>query len=205
LLAVLLATAAYADESPLTSPPPSTNPSTTTGDQPPPSFDQAAPESVPPLPPWPDRTSPFRYQGDDGVDMSLLSNDQLSITLMEQTPSGWRSVCSSPCKTRVDPKDSFGIGGYGINPSPEFQLKGPSTIRVSPAEPSSYWLLYTGGFLMVHGGIFFAVGSGIGNSGPGPTFRTFGAVEAIVGVPLIIYELWTIFHLTSVDITPGVY
>ena len=146
---------------------------------------------TPPLPPWPDHNGPPRYTGSDAVELRLRSSSETQpVTLLEETPQGWREVCTSPCRTFVDSKDAFGVAGNGIQPSVPFRLQTASTVVASPVSPPSWLFSYMGIFCLGHGGIFFGTGLALGNTQPGPMFTVFGGAEMAGGLPIAVIALW---------------
>jgi len=162
------------------------------------------PVEIPPLPEWPDYTKRPAYAGPDAVQVVVTSTHRDEpVTLLEQTSQGWRSICTSPCRAQVDPKDTFGIGGYGLHPSLPFRLDGASTIAASPESGPGFGLTFAGLFCMGHGGIFLGTGLALGKDPPGNVFAVLGGIEVAVGVPLALLALWKATTRTTVDVSKG--
>ncbi len=159
---------------------------------------------IPPLPPWPDFSAPPRFQGPTGVTVTLQTDNELSANLLTLTPLGWRTVCTSPCATRVDSRNTFAVGGVDIHPSSPFRIEQNANLVASPATDGyAIFALSTAGFFLLHGGIFYLTGSSIKDEPPGPTFRTIGMIELIAMVPLAIWGSWQLGRSTPVSATPG--
>jgi hypothetical protein len=163
------------------------------------------PAEIPPLPEWPDYSKRPAYDGRDAVEVVIASTHRDEpVMLLEQTPAGWRAICTSPCRAQVDPKDTFGIGGYGLHPSLPFRLDGASTITASPESGPGFGLTFAGLFCMGHGGIFLGTGLALGHDGPGPVFAVLGGIEVAVGVPLALLALYKATTRTTLDVKKGV-
>jgi hypothetical protein len=163
------------------------------------------PVEIPPLPEWPDYSKRPAYGGVDAVQVIVTSTHRDEpVTLLEQTKDGWRAICTSPCRAQVDPRDTFGIGGYGLHPSLPFRLDGASTITASPESGPGFGLTFAGLFCMGHGGIFLGTGLALGKDAPGPVFAVLGGIEVAVGVPLALLALWKATTRTTIDVQKGV-
>jgi hypothetical protein len=162
-------------------------------------------EDVPPLPAWPDFDAPPRYRGPSAVRVRVATDRPgTSMTLLERTPEGWRSVCTSPCTTEVDGRDAFALGGWGAKATSTFRLTGPSSVLATPVTDGYAHIVYfsLGGFFVVHGGAFYLAGSASGNEAPGGAFRTIGTIELVAAVPMLILGMYESLVRSSVTVTP---
>jgi hypothetical protein len=176
-----------------------------TGEAPPTVAARPTPVEVPPLPEWPDWSTRPSYSGADAIQVVLRSGRTgEDVSLLEQTKEGWRTVCLSPCRAYVDPKDTFGIGGYGLHPSLPFRLDSSSTVVASPESGPGFGLTFAGLFCMGHGGVFLGTGLALGKDPPGQIFAVLGGIEVAVGIPLALLALWKASSRTSVDVKKGI-
>lgn len=153
---------------------------------------------APPLPPWPDPVESLRYPGPNGTEV-LFTSTSVPTSLLTETAAGWRSVCTTPCATRVDTRNQFGISG--LRPSSPFTLPANQRVRLVASPVVLHQLLFYWSLPLVLGGsVFLGVGLYEGNHSSGVLFPVLGAVELAVGIPLMIFSLSRRLSRTKVKI-----
>jgi hypothetical protein len=161
---------------------------------------------VPPLPPWPDPANPPGFTGPDSTEVHFESSSLLP-RLLQETPDGWRTLCSSTCTVRVDPSLTFGVAGYQMRSSRPFSIPRNARVdlRVTPRLRSDN---YAAGFWAAAAiGATFAIIGGAEYPNPKTQGTALGllitgGIILPVTLPLSVIWLYRQLRYTKVDITP---